>query len=52
MEAEAMFPGVDVSDLLVVPTCQVRTTPTKTRQSDRGEAAGDARDRDDDENGA
>lgn len=24
MEAEAMFPGVDVSDLLVVPTCQVR----------------------------
>ena len=34
-----MFPGVDVSDLLVVPTCQVRATPTKTRQSDRGEAA-------------
>ena len=23
-EAEAMFPGLDVSDLLVVPTCQVR----------------------------
>ncbi len=37
-----MFPGVDVSDLLVVPTCQVRDAP----------AAGDARDRDDDENGA
>jgi hypothetical protein len=23
-EAEAMFPGLDVSDLLVIPTCQVR----------------------------
>jgi hypothetical protein len=23
-EAQAMFPGLDVSDLLVVPTCQVR----------------------------
>lgn len=31
MEAEAMFPGVDVSDLLVVPTCQVRA---KRRRSE------------------
>ena len=23
-EAEAMFPGRDVSDLLVIPTCQAR----------------------------
>ena len=23
-EAEAMFPGLDVSDLLVIPTCHVR----------------------------
>ena len=49
-----MFPGVDVSDLLVVPTCQVRTTPGAKRAilEFRGEAAGDAPNRDDDENGA
>jgi hypothetical protein len=28
MEAEAMFPGVDVGDMLVVPTCQVRGRTT------------------------
>jgi len=34
MEAEAMFPGVDVSDLLVVPTCQVRAKRRRRRQSE------------------
>ena len=28
-EAEAMFPGLDVSDLLVVPTCQVHARSTQ-----------------------
>lgn len=37
MEAEAMFPGVDVSDLLVVPTCQVRAKRRRRRQSENRE---------------
>jgi hypothetical protein len=33
MEAEAMFPGVDVGDMLVVPTRQVRgRTTTRARR--------------------
>ena len=42
MEAEAMFPGVDVGDMLVVPTRQVRGTNDDARDDDD-----DARDDDD-----
>ena len=34
-EAEAMFPGLDVSDLLVVPTCQVRLIAKTSRARPR-----------------